>query len=155
LRVSAEAVGHAEGLGPRDKVVKKGATFPARVVLIASKPRGEAVLLQLEMSRKNHYSTIVFLDRHGHAEIDGSNLLRQFREDLAAFPMDYVDPVAGFTGKITAVSLRREEIGRALAAYRIYKNMLTFPEGYLKALLKARRRVTGRRDGKVRTEQRR
>ena len=98
--------------------MNKRALFPARVVLTASKPQGEgqAVLLQFEMKRKNPYRVIVFLDRHGHAQLDRAVLLREFRQDLAAFPMDYIDPVAGFTGQITAAPLQREAIDCALAA---------------------------------------
>lgn len=110
---------------------------------------GRAVRVRFHMARKNDFNAIVFLDAQGRAEVEGAVLAREFAADRTTSPMDFVSPAGGFTGRVTAAVMTRDEIGRALAAYELYKGGPPFPAGYLERLRSARE-LPARAGGRVR-----
>ncbi len=110
--------------------------FPSRVVVRVEHQsvEGLAVSLCFEMKQRNNFTYTVFLGPDGSAEISGGELLRTFNEDRAMFIADYVDPLAGFTGRVTASVLSTSELSKATKAFEIFRDKCRFPPGYAEHL---------------------
>lgn len=106
--------------------------FPSRVtVRVRRQPaEGLAVSLSFEMKEKNSFTYTAFLGSDGIAEISGDELLQTFHEDKAMFMSDYVDPLSGFTGRITAKVLSTAELLEAVKAFEVFRRVCSFPIGY-------------------------
>ncbi len=102
--------------------------FPSRVVVRmvnGSFTDGNAVMLHFEMDVRNDYYYIVFVNANGLAEVSSAELLQWFDQDIAASPMEYVNPRGGFT-RVTARLMTAAEVQGALDAYRLFENCKAF-----------------------------
>ena len=108
------------------------AAFPKQIIVSTTgRPaEGVAIHLRFEMSHKNSFNYMAFLDRHGKVEISGEELLKAFDEERNTFIMDYVDPRIGFTGKIALQVFGIPELQSALEAFKMFNGKLSFPEHY-------------------------
>jgi hypothetical protein len=100
---------------------------------------GLAVCLFFEMSKKNNFDYLLFAGPGSVAEVGGDTLLSWFDETRELFLMDYVDPRACFTGRITAKVLGRDELKGALKAFQLFNGLSAYPDNYeanLKAALR-------------------
>lgn len=107
------------------------ADFPRQVTLTVVPPcDGLAVSVTLEMSRKNHFTYMVFVGPDGIAKVTGADLLQSFDDERRTFLMDYVDPRSAFTGRIVAKVPTTRELEGAIKAFEMYREHLSYPEGY-------------------------
>src|ERR1700722_1693097 len=83
--------------------------------------KGAAVLLKFEMNYKNPYSYIVFLDQDGRGEVEREELLRHFHEQLKIALMDFGSADVGYTGKLDAKIMTKDQILKAIKGYDRYR----------------------------------
>lgn len=114
-------------------------TFPGTVLVHAEgpSPEGLAVDLTFGMTRKNNYHYTAFLDSGGNAVVTRQELLAHFYEELSLAIMDFVDPVAGFAGTVTARVKSISELSSAIKAFEEFKRYVKYPDGYEKGLRSA------------------
>jgi hypothetical protein len=86
------------------------------------------------MLRKNPYDDLVFLGPDGLADISGEELLQDFYQEWELAMMDFIDPLTGFTGRVTAKVLSTEDLERTVKAYEMFRKCCKYPEGYEKNL---------------------
>jgi hypothetical protein len=86
-----------------------------------------------------------FYSLHGPADEAGviafsrDDLLREGNNDRNLFLMDYGHPESDYSGYLEVRPMGRESLRRALEAYELFKDVVTFPPDYAKQLEHARR----------------
>lgn len=116
--------------------------LPQHIVVRANDSRAEGVAIRLcfEMNYKNDFYYPLFLGQGGTAEVTVEELLRYFEVERSLALMDYVDPQAGFTGKVTAAVMSDDELQRAVEASKLFGRYAPYPNGYEANLLAAVKR---------------
>jgi len=105
--------------------------FPKYVTVRVIPPsEGLAVLITLEMSRKNRFDYIAFVAEDGVAKVSESDLLKWFNAERSLFAMDYVDPRSAYTGRVFARVLTNSELESAIKSFELYRKYTWYPEGH-------------------------
>lgn len=106
--------------------------FPSKVTVQVTPvpPLGLAVRILFGMSKKNDFSYTIFVGNDGLAEISAEELLTKFDATSSFSLMDYADPRANFSGKITAEVLSNSDLQRAIEAFEMFRGYFKFPADY-------------------------
>jgi len=103
---------------------------------------GLVVCLDIGTNRKNAFETWAGPSGpDGHVVITKADILEDAMRDKRFSPMDYGDPNADFSGRVTASIASVVVVERALKAYQRFKVGYPFPGGYLERLEAARLRL--------------
>ena len=96
---------------------------------------GAFVCIQIKTNRKNDFA-LAFgpADDSGALEVSREALLSEAEKSRNLFLMDYGHPEADFAGQIVVEPFNLEAIERALAAYRLFRNVSAYSSSYAEDL---------------------
>jgi hypothetical protein len=93
---------------------------------------GAYVTVTLAALRKNPFHLVRGpADQSGRIQVTRDDLIRQAREEVHTFPMDYGDPEGDWSGRLVIELMNRADIERALSAFELWQAAgLDFPADY-------------------------
>jgi len=111
------------------------------------------MFVTLLTSKKNPFSSLFGpADRGGRLSVTRGQLLDESLKTLALFPMDYTHPEVDWTGRIAIRVANRNDIDRALNAFRLYRGGYGYPAGYDEDLRRFRSLLESRAPGDLSAE---
>ncbi len=90
------------------------------------------------MTRKNPFYYVGFLKADGTLRLTQAQLLASFEQDVVMGIMDYGNPNAEFTGRISIEGMSAEDLNRAILAFDQFHEFSNYPPGYRESLVRAR-----------------